>query len=116
MFSECPQRWKLNYVDELRISESNIHLIFGTAMHETLQKYLDVLYNFTAKRADSIGLDRVLREKMVEGFKYAEEQDGKAPCTKEELQEFYEDGLLIIDFIKKKRNMYFGKRNYELIG
>jgi len=116
MFSECPHRWKLNYVDDLRIFESNIYLIFGTAMHEVLQKYLEVMYYDTAKRADMIGLDRVLREKMVEGFKHAEEQDGKPPCTKEELQEFYEDGLEIIDFFKKKRNFYFNKRDYELIG
>ena len=74
------------------------------------------MYNDTAKRADMIGYDRVLREKMVEGFKKAEESEGKAPCTKEELQEFYEDGLKIIDFFKRKRNMYFNKRNYELIG
>ena len=43
MFSDCPLRWKLNYVDNLRISESNIYLIFGTAMHEVLQKYLEIL-------------------------------------------------------------------------
>ena len=116
MYSDCPLRWKLNYVDNLRISESNIYLIFGTAMHEVLQKYLEVMYYDTAKRADMIGLDRVLREKMVEGFKQAEGDDGKPPCTKQDLQEFYEDGLEIIDFFKKKRNMYFGKKNYELIG
>jgi hypothetical protein len=85
-------------------------------MHEVLQKYLEVMYYDTAKRADMIGYDRVLREKMVEGFKQAEESDGKPPCTKQELQEFYEDGLEIIDFFIKKRNMYFGKKNYELIG
>ena len=116
MFSECPLRWKLNYVDELRISESNIYLIFGTAMHEVLQKYLEVMYHDTAKRANMIGYDRVLREKMVEGFETARDEDGKLPCTKEELQEFYQDGLEIIDFFKKKRNMYFNKRDYELIG
>jgi len=116
MFSECPKRWKLNYVDKLRISESNIYLIFGTAMHEVLQKYLSVMYYDTAKRADMIGYDRVLREKMVEGFKQAEEAEGKPPCTKEELQEFYEDGIEIIDYFIKKRGDYFSKRNYELIG
>ena len=116
MYNECPMRWKLNYVDDLRIFESNIYLIFGTAMHEVLQKYLEVMYYDTAKRADMIGLDRVLREKMVEGFKQAEESEGKAPCTKQELQEFYEDGLEIIDFFKKRRGDYFSKRDYELIG
>jgi hypothetical protein len=63
-----------------------------------------------------IGYDRVLREKMVEGFKQAEESDGKPPCTKEELQEFYEQGVEIIDYFIKKRGDYFSKRNYELIG
>ena len=116
MFSECPLRWKLNYVDDLRISESNIYLIFGTAMHEVLQKYLEVMYYDTAKRANQIGYDRVLREKMVEGFETARDEDGIFPCTKHELQEFYEDGLEIIDFFIKKRNMYFNKRDYELIG
>jgi len=43
MFNECPHRWKLNYVDKLKISESNIYLIFGTAMHEVIQTHLEVM-------------------------------------------------------------------------
>ena len=116
MFTECPLRWKLNYVDDLRISESNIHLIFGTAMHEVLQKYLEVMYYDTAKRADMIGYDRVLREKMVEGFKNARESDGKDPCTVEQIREFFQDGCDILDFFKKRRGEYFSKRGYKLIG
>ena len=53
---------------------------------------------------------------MVEQFKLAKEQYGKVPCTKDQLQEFYEDGLEILDFFKKRRNEYFSKRDYELIG
>ena len=66
MYNECPMRWKLNYVDGLRISESNIHLIFGTAMHEVLQTYLEVMYNDTVKRADMLNLEEMLRDKLVE--------------------------------------------------
>ena len=116
MFSECPQRWKLNYVDKLSISESNIYLVFGTAMHEVLQTYLEILYNDTAKNADLLDLNEMLRDKLIEQFKIAKEQDDKEPCTKEELQEFFEDGVAIIDFVKKRRNDYFGKRGYKLIG
>ena len=116
MFSECPQRWKLNYVDKLSISESNIYLVFGTAMHEVLQTYLEILYNDTAKNADLLDLNEMLRDKLVEQFKIAKEQDDKAPCSKEELQEFFEDGVAIIDFVKKRRNDYFGKRGFKLIG
>ena len=68
MFSECPHKWKLNYIDKLRVSEPSIHLLFGTAMHEVIQKYLDVMYQYTAKRADMLNLKRTLQEKMVEQF------------------------------------------------
>ena len=43
LYNECPLHWKLRYVDKLYISESSIHLIFGTAMHEVLQTWLEVM-------------------------------------------------------------------------
>ena len=116
MFSECPQRWKLNYIDKLRVSEPSIHLLFGTAMHEVIQKYLDVMYQYTAKRADMLNLKRTLQEKMIEQFNIDKENYGKEPCTKEELKEFFQDGCDILDFFKKHRGDYFSKKGYELIG
>jgi hypothetical protein len=116
MYSECPLHWKLNYVDKIKVSESNIHLIFGSAMHEVLQTYLNIMYMDSAKNADILDLNKLLRNKLIEQFKQAEEQDGKPPCTKEELVEFFDDGILIIDFFKKRRNQYFSKRDWELIG
>jgi hypothetical protein len=116
MYSDCPLRWKLNYVDKLKISESNIHLIFGSAMHEVLQTYLNIMYMDSVKNADTLDLNKMLRDKLIEQFKQAEEEDGKPPCTKEELMEFFDDGVLIIDFFKKRRGEYFSKRDWELIG
>ena len=116
MYSECPLHWKLNYVDKLKVSESNIHLIFGSAMHEVLQTYLNIMYMDSVKNADTLDLNKMLRDKLIEQFKQAEEQDGKPPCTKEELMEFFDDGILIIDFFKKRRGEYFSKRDWELIG
>ena len=57
MYNECPLRWKLNYVDKLRIFESSIHLLFGTAMHEVLQTYLEIMYNDSIKNADKLPLE-----------------------------------------------------------
>ena len=116
MYSECPLHWKLNYVDKLSIRESNIHLIFGSAMHEVLQTYLNIMYMDSVKNADTLDLNKMLRDKLIEQFKQAEEEDGKPPCTKEDLIEFLDDGILIIDFFKKRRNQYFSKRDWELIG
>ena len=116
MFSECPHRWKLNYIDKLRISESNIHLIFGTAMHEVIQTHLEVMYNDSIKNADTLDLNKMLRDKLIEQFKIAEERDGKPPCKKEDLYEFFQDGVDILDFYKKRKSDYFAKRGYKLIG
>ena len=116
MYGDCPLRWKLNYVDKLRVSESNIHLIFGTAMHEVLQTYLEIMYHDSIKNADKLPLEEMLRDKLIEQFKIAKQEDEKEPCTKEDLNEFFQDGCAIIDFFKKKRADYFSKRGYKLIG
>ena len=97
MFTECPLRWKLNYVDDLSIFEYNIYLIFGNAVHEVLQKYLEVLYYDSAKNADLLDLNEMLRDRLIENFKIAKEHDDKAPCTKEDLME-----LLILKTVKIK--------------
>jgi len=116
MYNECPLRWKLNYVDKISARESNIFLIFGTAMHEVIQKYLDIMYSESVKNADKLDMNMMLRDNLIEQFKLAEEEEGKPPCTKEELMEFFDDGVLIIDFFKKRRGEYFSKRDWELIG
>ena len=116
MYSECPKKWKLNYIDKLRVSEPSIYLLFGTAMHEVIQKYLDVMYKYTAKRANQLNLERILQEKMIEQFNIDKENYGKEPCTNEQLKEFFQDGCDILDFFKKHRADYFSKKGYELIG
>ena len=116
MFSECPQRWKLNYIDKLRVFETNIHLIFGTAMHEVIQTWLEVMYHDSVKNANKLNLEQRLHDKMMELFQQEKEAYGKNPCTLEEMREFFQDGVDILDFIKKRRADYFSKRGYKLIG
>ena len=116
MFSECPLRWKLNYIDDLSVSEPSIHLLFGTAMHEVIQTWLEVMYNDSIKNANKLNLEQRLHDKMYEQFKLYKEAYGKNPCTIEEMKEFFNDGVAILDFIKKRRADYFSKRGYKLIG
>jgi hypothetical protein len=94
MFSECPQRWKLNYIDKITEREPSIHLLFGTAMHEVIQTWLEVMYHDSVKNANKLNLEQRL----------------------EEMREFFQDGVDILDFIKKRRADYFSKRGYKLIG
>ncbi len=40
-----PQKWWWAvYKDRIKAFTSSIHTVFGTAMHEAIQKYLDVMY------------------------------------------------------------------------
>ena len=116
MFSECPQRWKLNYIDKLSVSEPSIHLLFGTAMHEVIQTWLEVMYHDSVKNANKLNLEQRLHDKMFELFQTEKEAYGKNPCTLEEMKEFFQDGVDILDFVKKRRADYFSKRGYKLIG
>ena len=116
MFSECPQRWKLNYIDKVTESEPSIHLLFGTAMHEVIQTWLEVMYHDSVKNANKLNLEQRLHDKMMELFQKDKETYGKNPCTLEEMREFFQDGVDILDFLKKRRADYFSKRGYKLIG
>ena len=73
MYGDCPLRWKLNYIDKLSISEPSIHLLFGTAMHEVLQRYLEIMYFDSVKNANKLNLEQRLHDKMMERFKIDKE-------------------------------------------
>ena len=45
-----------------------------------------------------------------------ESNGGEVICEQHEMEEFYQHGLIILDWFKKKRGMYFSKRGYELVG
>lgn len=113
----CPHKWKLNYIDELRTFKGNIHTLFGSAMHDVLQTYLTVMYNDTIKTADALPLASMLLHRMKKYYKeIVEDLHGEEVSSQEEMQEFYEHGLAIIEWFIKKRGMYFNKKGYELVG
>jgi hypothetical protein len=116
MYSTCQQQYKLKYVDKLGESSANIHTIFGSAMHETIQHFLDVMYNVTKKQALTLNLEGMLYEKLVEHFTNEKEKmEGRFPCTKQELDEFFEDGKLILDYFIKKLDKLYSKSGFELV-
>ena len=113
----CPHKWKLNYIDELRQFTDSIHTMFGTSMHEVLQTYLTVMYNDTAKMADALPLDKMLLHRMKTNYTdIMQRNGGEVFCEQHDMEEFYQHGLVILEWFKKKRGMYFSKKHYELVG
>tara|TARA_B100001059_G_scaffold96872_1_gene96074 strand:- start:209 stop:1144 length:936 start_codon:yes stop_codon:yes gene_type:complete len=116
MYETCPKHWELAYAKGLRTFSQSIHTIFGTAMHETLQHYLTVMYEKSVKEADALDLNGMLKQQMVDLYKEAVSKMDDHFSDKFEMNEFYDDGVAIIDWFKKKRGAYFSRKNEELIG
>ena len=113
----CPWKWKLNYVDKLSTFTDNIHTLFGTSMHEVLQTYLTVMYEDTIKMADALPLDKMLLKRMKTNYtEIMGKNGGEVFVEQHDMEEFYNHGLLILEWFKKKRGMYFSKKGYELVG
>ena len=117
MYTQCPRKWALQYRDGHKVVEQSIHMTFGTALHETLQMYLDVMYEKSAAEADRLDLEddfeNRLRDIYATNYKKNKNEHYSTP---EQLREFYDDGVEIIRYIKKNRGKYFSKRGWWLVG
>jgi hypothetical protein len=117
MYTQCPKKWALNYRDGHKVREQSIHMTFGTAVHETLQMYLDVMYNKSGAEADRINLEEDFEERLRKCYADAYKTNKNIHFSSpEQIREFYDDGIAIISYIRKNRGKYFSKRGWSLVG
>ena len=113
----CPHRWALRYKEGRYEDSPSIHTLFGTAIHETLQHYLTVFYEKSGAEADRIEIAEFFQERLIGEYKKQYKDNNNTHFSSpEELREFFDDGIEIINFIKKKRGQYFSKRGWWLVG
>ena len=116
-FATCPKKWQLTYVRKIVAFTPSIHMTFGTAMHETIQSWLDTIYNGKIKDANAMDLDALLYENMIKAYKSGRAQNGHQNfTTPDELRQFWLDGKHILKFLKSKRGGYFSTKNTYLAG
>ena len=65
-YNKCPKLWELMYLRNEVPFTQNIYTCFGTAMHETIQEWLTVMYHDSVKTANSINLDELLYANIVQ--------------------------------------------------
>ena len=117
IFNSCSHRWKLQYKDRIKSFSSSIHTVFGTAIHETIQKYLDVIYTTSGAEADRLDLEEIFQTNFIEEYKKQYKSNNNQHFSSaEEMREFYEDGVGILTWLRKKRNRYFSKKGWYLVG
>lgn len=112
----CPYRWHRAYIKKEAPFVPSINLSFGTAMHETIQEWLDILYNNSVKASEEFDFKEVLLKKLKEQYQIARDQYGQDFSNKDEMAEFYWDGLAILDYLRKHRKEYFSSKKTWLVG
>ncbi len=116
-FANCNKQWYWTYVKKLAPYQGSIHATFGTAMHETVQTWLEVMYHKTVKEADQIDLDRLLYDNLIKAYKSAKAQNGHEHFSnQDELTKFWIDGKHILKYLKSKRRAYFSTKGTYLAG
>lgn len=117
MFRSCPHKWSLQYKDGYKIFNSTIHTVFGTALHEVIQHYLDVMYDQSAAAADREDIIEMFEDALREEYKVQYKKNNNQHfSSSEELREFFEDGVEILKTFKKKRGAHFSKKGWYLVG
>lgn len=138
MWNTCPFQWKKIYIEKIKEDYPNVELIFGTGMHESVQIYTTGLYARGPKFADQINMKEILRNKMGKEYKKSQEEllekhvkrlyedieernkqlikycDEYIP--KENMIEYYHDGVKIIDYFRRHRREFFNSVDEELVG
>jgi hypothetical protein len=90
--------------------------VFGTAFHETLQKYIEVMYNESGAAADRIDLETLFTERFREVYSTEYEKTKEHFSNAQEMRDFFDDGIAIIKWIKARRNKLFTIRKVKLLG
>ena len=118
IFQGCPHRWKLQYKDKIKKFTSSIHTVFGIAIHESMQYYLNVAYNKSFAAADrEINMQDYFQEKFIGEYQEQYKKNNNQHFSSaEEMREFFEDGVGILNWFVKKRARYFSRRGWHLVG
>lgn len=111
----CPRSWKLSYIDKIKISKPGIHAVFGTAIHRILQEWIEIILTQSVKAGELINFEEKFLGYLKEEYKKEVEKLGTHFSTKEELGEFYLDGIAILTWVRKNRTRFFD-RDMQFVG
>lgn len=116
-YMTCKHQWALNYIQKQQVYSPSIHTVFGTALHETVQYWLDTVYNKSAAAANRVDLDVLLKDTLRSTYKSEKEKSNKSDFSNtSQMKEFYQDGQDILKYLKSNRGTYFPKKNHYLAG
>lgn len=114
---KCPNAWKLDYLDNLRVYEGSINTCFGTAIHDALQLYLETLYTKGHELADELNLFNIFKVSFDRELS-GDEKNKPVKHTTDEYTEFCFDAEDVIKSFLSSSNRLknFPSKKYEFVG
>jgi len=109
---KCPHRWYLDHVKGMKIFEDSIQMIFGTAIHGTIQLYLKTLYTKGLVPAENIDKMKYFKHMFALLLKQR-----KLEHTQSDFIQYVMDGENILKEFSQtaKRIKHFPTEKYEFI-
>lgn len=116
LYTKCPHSWYMQKIKKVIPEIPNIHFCYGTAMHEALQHYFKIMYEQSGAAANREDILGMFETKFSEEYKKNYEKYGQHFSSPEEMNEFYQDGVNTIEWLKKHRSEYFSIKGTHLLG
>ena len=115
-YQSCPHKWYLQYALQKYEDKPSIHATFGTAIHETMQHYLEIMYKESGTAADKLSIKDIFEENFRKVYQETYNQHKQHFSSAIEMGEFYDDGIAILEWFVKHRKEYFSTRKVKLLG
>lgn len=118
-YLSCEWKWYQSYVKNLDPRQPSIFTIFGTAIHKTIQHYLDLVYNKSSVEADdpeTFDIVEYFNERFREEYQTDFDRVKEHFSSAIEMKEFFEDGSAILTFLQENRNKFFQTKKFKLLG
>lgn len=116
-YMSCPKKWSLLYKDGYYESSFSMNMTFGTALHETVQNYLTLMYEKSGAEADRLDIEEYFQTQFTQAYQVDFEKNNKKHFSNPgEMREFFDDGINILTQLKQHKNKYFSKRDWHLVG
>lgn len=119
LYRTCPAAWRIKYPDGHKQQDQSIFLVFGTAIHNTIQEFL-TLYYANPDKVKYFDLSGLLKEKLFQVFKddtiILEDGTKLYPTDKQTLMTFYLQGCEILRHVKRDMKTLFPTKHHILIG
>ncbi len=109
----CKHQWWLSYAKKLKVYTPTIHTCFGTAMHSTMQYYIEQQFK---KSEEDINLTDRLFVELHEEFTKNINKYKDVFSNPNELHTFFNDGVNVLQYFKDHFNSIYNVDTQELVG